>query len=51
MDSGQRNSMINLRLTMKQYLTSLSPLKGFLEATRFKKVDPRKQVVFDIFDL
>ena len=29
----------------------LSPLKGFLEATRFKKVDPRKQVVFDIFDL
>lgn len=29
----------------------LSPLKGFLEATKFKKVDPRKQVVFDIFDL
>ena len=29
----------------------LSPLKGFLEATKFKKVDPRKQVVFDIFEL
>lgn len=29
----------------------MSPLKGFLEATKFKKVDPRKQVVFDIFDL
>lgn len=29
----------------------LSPLKGFLEATKFKKVDPRKQVVFDIFSL
>ena len=29
----------------------MSPLKGFLNATKFKKVDPRKQVVFDIFDL
>lgn len=29
----------------------LSPLKGFLAATKFKKVDPRKQVVFDVFDL
>ena len=29
----------------------LSPLKGFLEATKFKKVDPRKQVVFDLFNL
>ncbi len=29
----------------------MSPLKGFLEATKFKKVDPRKQVVFDIFSL
>ena len=29
----------------------LSPLKNFLEATKFRKVDPRKQVVFDIFDL
>lgn len=29
----------------------ISPLKGFLEATKFKKVDPRKQVVFDIFSL
>lgn len=29
----------------------LSPLKGFLEATKFRKVDPRKQVLFDIFDL
>ena len=29
----------------------MSPLKGFLEATKFKKIDPRKQVVFDIFDL
>lgn len=29
----------------------LSPLKAFLEATKFKKVDPRKQVVFNIFDL
>ena len=29
----------------------MSPLKGFLEATKFKKVDPRKQVVFDIFNL
>lgn len=29
----------------------MSPLKGFLEATKFKKADPRKQVVFDIFGL
>lgn len=29
----------------------LSPLKNFLEATKFRKVDPRKQVMFDIFDL
>jgi DNA polymerase elongation subunit (family B) len=29
----------------------ISPLKGFLEATKFKQVDPRKQVLFDIFDL
>lgn len=29
----------------------MSPLKGFLVATNFKKVDPRKQVVFDIFSL
>ena len=29
----------------------LSPLKNFLEATKFRKVDPRKQVLFDIFDL
>ena len=29
----------------------MSPLKGFLEATKFKKIDPRKQVVFDIFSL
>lgn len=29
----------------------LSPLKGFLEATKFKRVDPRKQVLFDVFDL
>ena len=29
----------------------MSPLKGFMEATKFKNVDPRKQVVFDIFDL
>lgn len=29
----------------------LSPLKGFLEATKFRKIDPRKQVVFDLFDL
>jgi hypothetical protein len=29
----------------------LSPLKGFMEATKFREVDPRKQVVFDIFDL
>lgn len=28
-----------------------SPLKGFLEATKFKEVNPQKQVVFDIFDL
>ena len=28
-----------------------SALKGFLEATKFKDVDPRKQVVFDIFSL
>lgn len=28
-----------------------SPLKGFLEATKFKEVNPMKQVVFDIFDL
>ena len=31
--------------------TVLSPLKGYLEATRFKQVDPRKQVITDIFDL
>ena len=29
----------------------ISPLKGFMEATKFRKVDPRKQVVFDIFEL
>ena len=29
----------------------ISPLKAFMEATKFRKVDPRKQVVFDIFDL
>lgn len=29
----------------------ISPLKGFLEATKFRQVDPRKQVMFDIFDL
>lgn len=29
----------------------ISPLKGFMEATKFRSVDPRKQVVFDIFDL
>ena len=29
----------------------LSPLKNFFEATHFKKVDPRKQVLFDIFAL
>lgn len=29
----------------------LSPLKGFLKATKFKQADPRKQVVFDVFEL
>lgn len=29
----------------------LSPLENFLKATKFRKVDPRKQVLFDIFDL
>ena len=29
----------------------LSPLKGFMEATKFREVDPRKQVLCDIFEL
>jgi len=29
----------------------LSPLKSFLKATKFKQADPRKQVVFDVFEL